>query len=109
MWQVWRGGHDSSLGGLMLDPGWASLVAQTLKALPAMQETRFDPWVGKTPWRREWQPVPVFLLENPMDGGAWWARVHEVAKSRTRLSNLTYLRQHAFLSQFGFLDADLKV
>ena len=83
MWQVWRGGHDSSLGGLMLDPGWASLVAQTLKALPAMQETRFDPWVGKTPWRREWQPVPVFLLENPMDRGAGRAIAHGVAKSQT--------------------------
>ena len=28
-------------------------------------------------------------LENPMDGGAWWATVHGVAKSRTRLSNFT--------------------
>ena len=28
-------------------------------------------------------------LENPMDGGAWWAAVHRVAKSRTRLSDLT--------------------
>ena len=22
---------------------------------------RFDPWVGKIPWRRSWQPTPVFL------------------------------------------------
>ena len=29
-------------------------------------------------------------LENPMDGGAWWAAVHEVAKSLTRLSNFTF-------------------
>ena len=29
-------------------------------------------------------------LENPVDGGAWWATVHEVAKSRTRLSNFTF-------------------
>ena len=29
-------------------------------------------------------------LENPMDGGAWWATVHGVAKSRTRLSNFTF-------------------
>ena len=35
-------------------------------------------------------------MENPMDGGAWWATVHGVAKSRTRLSNLTFtLRFHA--------------
>ena len=40
---------------------WASLVAQRLKHLPAMRETQFDPWVGKIPWRRKWQPTPVFL------------------------------------------------
>ena len=28
-------------------------------------------------------------LENPMDAGAWWATVHGVAQSRTRLSNFT--------------------
>ena len=28
---------------------------------------------GKIPWRRAWQPTPVFLLENPMDRGAWRA------------------------------------
>ena len=27
----------------------------------AMQETRFDPWVEKIPWRREWLPTSVFL------------------------------------------------
>ena len=40
---------------------WASLVAQTVKNLPAMQETWFHPQVGKISWRREWQPSPVFL------------------------------------------------
>ena len=30
-----------------------------------VQWYRFDPWVGKIPWRREWQPTPVFLMENP--------------------------------------------
>ena len=39
---------------------WASLVAQTVKNLPAW-ETRLDPWVGKISWRREWQPNPVSL------------------------------------------------
>ena len=29
-------------------------------------------------------------LENPMDGGAWWAAVHGVAKSRARLSDFTF-------------------
>ena len=31
-------------------------------------------------------PLQYSYLENPMDGGAWWAAVHGVAKSRTRLS-----------------------
>ena len=26
---------------------------------------RFNPWVGKVPWRREWQPTPVFLPHPP--------------------------------------------
>ena len=39
----------------------SSLVAWSVKNLPAMQETRFDPWVGKIPWRRKWQPTLVFL------------------------------------------------
>ena len=47
---------------------------------------RFDPWVGKILWRRAWRPTPVFLLENPMDRGAWRATAHGVTKSRTRLS-----------------------
>ena len=32
-------------------------------------------------------PLQYSCLENPMDGGAWWAAVHGVAKSRTRLSD----------------------
>ena len=35
------------------------------------------------PWRRAWQPIPVVLLENPMDRGAWQATVHRVTKSQT--------------------------
>ena len=36
-------------------------------------------------WRRKWQPTPVCCLENPMDRGAWWATVHGILKSWTRL------------------------
>ena len=34
-------------------------------------------------------PLQYSCLENPMDGGAWWASVHGVARSRTRLSDFT--------------------
>ena len=35
-------------------------------------------------------PLQYSCLENPMDGGAWWAAVHGVAMSRTRLSYFTF-------------------
>ena len=35
-------------------------------------------------------PLQYSCLENPMDGGAWWAAVHEVSKSWTRLSDFTF-------------------
>ena len=35
-------------------------------------------------------PLQYFCLENPMDRGAWWATVHGVSKSRTRLSDFTF-------------------
>ena len=40
----------------------ASLVAQAVKNPLAMWGPRFDPWVGKISWRREWLPTPVLLL-----------------------------------------------
>ena len=39
-------------------------VAQTIRSLPAVQQTWFDPCVRKIPWRRKWQPTPVFLPGN---------------------------------------------
>ena len=35
-------------------------------------------------------PLQYSCLENPMDGGAWWAAVHEVAKCQTQLSDFTF-------------------
>ena len=40
---------------------WSSLMAQMVKNPPIMQKPRFDPWVKEIPYRREWQPTPVFL------------------------------------------------
>ena len=45
--------------------------------------------VRKIPWRRVWQPTPVSCLENPIDRGAWRARVPRVAKSPTWLKWLS--------------------
>ena len=39
-------------------------------------------------------PLQYSCLENPMDGGAWWAAVHGVSKSRTRLSDFIFTFMH---------------
>ena len=45
---------------------WASQMALVVKNLPAnsgaIKRYEFDPWIGKIPWRRSWQPTPVFSL-----------------------------------------------
>ena len=46
---------------------------------------RFDPWVGKSPWRRAWQPTPVFLSGE--SHGQRRATVQGVSKSQTWLSD----------------------
>ena len=40
---------------------WASQGAQLVKNLLQCRRLWFDPWFGKIPWRRAWQPTPVFL------------------------------------------------
>ena len=46
---------------------------------------RFDPWFGKIPWRRRWQPTPVFLPGKSHGQRRLVATVHGVAKSQTQL------------------------
>ena len=48
------------------------------------------PGSGRSPEEGNGNPLPYSCLENPMDGGAWWAVVHGVAKSQTRLSDFTF-------------------
>ena len=49
------------------------------------------PGSGRSPGEGKGNPLWYSCLENPMDRGAWWAIVHGVAKSQTRLSNFTSL------------------
>ena len=58
-----------------------------VKNLFAMQETRFNPWIRKIPWRREWIPSPVFL---PGEFHGQWSLASYnpwVRKSRAQLSD----------------------
>ena len=47
------------------------------------------PGLGRSPEEGNGNPLQYSCLENSMDGGAWWATVHGVIKSWTRLSNFT--------------------
>ena len=63
---------------------WASLVAQTVKCLLAMRETRVQS-LGQedSPGEGNGKTLQYSCLENPTDGGAWQAAVHGVVGGRT--------------------------
>ena len=91
--------------------GWVEkAMAPTPVLLPGESQGRRS-LVGCSPWGREesdtterlhflfslsclgegnGNPLQCSCLENPRDGGAWWAALHGVAKSRARLSDLTF-------------------
>ena len=56
------------------------MVAQSVKNLPAVQDTCVRLLIRKMPWRWKWHPLQHSCLVNPMDRGAWWAPVHRVSR-----------------------------
>ena len=69
------------------------------------------PGWGRSPGEENGNPLQYFCLENPMDGEAWWATVHGVAKSRIRLSDFTFflslfIGQHIFYGCFRTHNSD---
>ena len=69
---------------------WASYVAQMVKNL---QHTRggFHPWVWKIPWRRKWQPTPVFL---PGESHGW-RRLADYSPLDDKELDMTEVTEHA--------------
>ena len=76
-----------------------------VKNLPAnvgdVRDVGSIPGLGRSPGEGNGSPLQYSCLENPMDRGAWWATVHGVAQSRTRLkrlssssSNLPHMHTH---------------
>ena len=56
------------------------------------------PGLGRSPGEGNGNPLLYSCLENPMVRGAWWATVHGVAKSWTRLSDFTFIQSSASAS-----------
>ena len=71
----------------------ASQVVLVVKNLPAnvgdLRDAGSLPGLGRSPEGGHSNPLQCSCLVNPMDRGAWWATVHGVAKSRTRLKQLS--------------------
>ena len=55
-----------------------------------VKDTGSIPESGRSPEEGHANPLQYSCLENPIDGGAWWAAVHWVAKSWTQLSDFTF-------------------
>ena len=52
------------------------------------------PGLDRSPGEGNGNPLQYSCLENPMDGEAWWATVHGIAKSQTRLRDFTHSLTH---------------
>ena len=71
---------------------WDSLVADSKASAHNAGDPGSIPGLGRSPGEGNGNPLQCSCLENSMDGGAWWATVHGVAKSRTRLSEFTCIK-----------------
>ena len=70
---------------------WTSQMAQWLRIhlpihLPVVKEMWVQSLVRKIPWRRKWQPAPIFLPGKSVDKEGWWVTVFGVAKNLIGLS-----------------------
>ena len=90
-----------------------ALISHTSKVILKILQARLQQYMNRerpdvqTGFRKgrgtgEGTPLQYSCLENPMDGGAWWAAVHGVAKSRTRLSDFTFtFHFHALVKEMA--------
>ena len=102
MRETWSLPTQNGIGDQTQAPGsWEVINKYLLNLLTCVMETSMnmllENWVFcrrllslllEEIWRIP--PLQYSCLENPMDGGAWWAAVHGVAKSWTRLSDFTF-------------------
>ena len=66
------------------------MVQNPLASAGDARDVGLIPGLGRSPGEGSGTPLQYSCLEDPMDGGAWWAAVHGVSKSRTRLSDFTF-------------------
>ena len=110
----WGRSHGEGIG-YPLQYSWASQVAQTVKNLPAMWKTWVWSWVGKIPWRKAWQPTPVFLPgESPWTevpgrlqsiwlqrAGRGWVTKHSIWSSNSTSGSITQWNENTELKRIS--------
>ena len=85
----WPGrGQGAGRGAPWRQPAWSS--GEGPRGGEPYSVDRVSVWSGGSIRQHLDMPLRYSCLENPMGGGAWWAAVHGVAKSRTRLSDFTF-------------------
>ena len=96
---LFRGFHAGNMGSI---PVPRTKIPHALGELgfPGGSEVKASAWYsgdlglipgsGRSPGKGNGNPLQYSCLENPIEGGAWWATVHGVAKSRTRLNDFTF-------------------
>ena len=85
-------------------------MVQTVKS-PQCERPGFDPWVRKIPWRRKWQPTPIFLpgkshgWRNLAGYSPWGSKESDTTKDFTSLWNLEVWHQSSYVQEG---DTDVK-
>ena len=86
----------------------ASLCLRPLRICLQCRRPEFDPWVGRIPWRREWQPTSVFLPgefhgQRGLVGYRPWGRKESATMERPALPLSVHCRHITILSSFLLL------
>ena len=93
------------------------LGGSVVKNLPTMQETqklRFNPWVGKIPWRRNWQPTPEFLpgkshgQRSPVGHSPWGHKsfgCNWATKNNNKIVTIIVISSEGFVVKVKWMNA----
>ena len=88
-----KGGHSELLPSKNCVPTsgiWGGVFSDGKVSAYSVGDLGSIPGSGRSSGEGNGNPLQYSCLENPMDGGVWYATVHVVAKSQTRLSNFTF-------------------
>ena len=78
----------------------ASQVTQCKEFPCNAEHTGLMPRSGRSPGEGNGNPLQYSCLENPMDRGVWWVKVHGVAKNQTRLSDQPFIQLVLFSDMY---------